>query len=51
LFLLRFLLLLFIIIIIILLSFFPRDMNESAADLRNYWTEFHDVIQIWYVCR
>jgi hypothetical protein len=23
-------------------SFFPRDMNVSAADLRNYWTEFHE---------
>ena len=30
-----------IIIIILLLSFFLRDMNVSAADLRNYWTEFH----------
>ena len=22
--------------------FFPRTMNLSTADLRNYWTEFHD---------
>ena len=23
-------------------SFFPRDMHVSAADLRNYCTEFHE---------
>ena len=23
-------------------SFFPCDMNVSEADLRNYWTEFHE---------
>ena len=23
-------------------SFFPFDMNVSTADLRNYWTEFHE---------
>jgi hypothetical protein len=22
--------------------FFPCDMNVSAADLRNYWTEIHE---------
>jgi hypothetical protein len=22
--------------------FFPRTMNLSTADLRNYWTEFHE---------
>jgi hypothetical protein len=22
--------------------FFPRTMNLSMADLRNYWTEFHE---------
>ena len=27
---------------ILVISFFPRDMNVSAADLRNYWTEFHE---------
>ena len=32
----------FLIIIIILLSFFPRTMNLSTADLRNYCTEFHE---------
>jgi hypothetical protein len=36
-----------IIIIILLflsffLSFFPWTMNLSTADLRNYWTEFHE---------
>ena len=31
-----------IIIIILLLSFFPWHMNLSMADLRNYWTEFHE---------
>ena len=29
-------------IIILLLSFFPWHMNLSTADLRNYWTEFHE---------
>ena len=24
------------------LSFFPWTMNLSTADLRNYWTEFHE---------
>ena len=24
------------------LSFFPWHMNLSTADLRNYWTEFHE---------
>jgi hypothetical protein len=33
---------LIIIIIILLLSFFPWTMNLSTADLRNYWTEFHE---------
>ena len=23
-------------------SFFPHNMNVSVADLRNYWTEFHE---------
>ena len=32
----------FLINIIILLSFFPCTMNLSTADLRNYWTEFHE---------
>jgi hypothetical protein len=27
---------------ILLLSFFPWYMNLSMADLRNYWTEFHE---------
>ena len=27
------------------LSFFPWTMNLSMADLRNYWTEFHEKIQ------
>jgi hypothetical protein len=31
-----------VIIIILLLSFFPWHMNLSTADLRNYWTEFHE---------
>ena len=31
-----------LVIIIILLSFFPWLMNLSMADLRNYWTEFHE---------
>jgi hypothetical protein len=31
-----------LVIIIILLSFFPWHMNLSTADLRNYWTEFHE---------
>ena len=31
-----------IIIILLLLSFFPWTMNLSTADLRNYWTEFHE---------
>ena len=35
-------LLLLLIIIIILLSFFLCGMNVSTADLRNYWTEFHE---------
>ena len=26
----------------LLLSFFLCDMNVSTADLRNYWTEFHE---------
>jgi hypothetical protein len=30
------------IIIILLLSFFSWHMNLSTADLRNYWTEFHE---------
>ena len=30
------------LIIILLLSFFPWHMNLSMADLRNYWTEFHE---------
>jgi hypothetical protein len=25
-----------------LLLFFPWTMNLSTADLRNYWTEFHE---------
>jgi amino acid transporter len=33
---------LIIIIILLLLSFFPWHMNLSTADLRNYWTEFHE---------
>ena len=24
--------------------FFPRTMNLSTADLRNYWTEFHETL-------
>ena len=24
--------------------FFPRTMNLSTADLRNYWTEFHEAL-------
>ena len=24
--------------------FFPRTMNFSTADLRNYWTEFHEIL-------
>jgi len=24
--------------------FFPRTMNLSMADLRNYWTEFHETL-------
>jgi hypothetical protein len=31
-----------IIIILLFLSFFPWTMNLSTADLRNYWTEFHE---------
>jgi hypothetical protein len=31
-----------VIIIILLLSFFLQTMNLSTADLRNYWTEFHE---------
>ena len=26
------------------LSFFPWTMNLSTADLRNYWTEFHETL-------
>jgi hypothetical protein len=25
-----------------ILCFFPQSMNLSTADLRNYWTEFHE---------
>jgi hypothetical protein len=39
LFLLRFLLFFFFLLF---LSFFPWHMNLSTADLRNYWTEFHE---------
>ena len=31
-----------VIIIILFLSFFPWTMKLSTADLRNYWTEFHE---------
>ena len=31
-----------VIIIFLLLSFFLWHMNLSTADLRNYWTEFHE---------
>jgi hypothetical protein len=34
-----------IIIIVLFLSFFPWTMNLSTADLRNYWTEFHETWQ------
>jgi hypothetical protein len=41
-----FLIIIIIIIIILLflplLSFLPWHMNLSMADLRNYWTEFHE---------
>jgi hypothetical protein len=30
------------LIIILFLSFFPWTMNLSTADLRNYWTEYHE---------
>ena len=40
LFLLHFFLLLFFFSFF--LSFFPWTMNLSTADLRNYWTEFHE---------
>ena len=42
---LRFLLLLFLLLLLFssfFLSFFPWHMNLSMADLRNYWTEFHE---------
>jgi hypothetical protein len=29
-------------IILLFLSFFPWTMNLSTADLRKYWTEFHE---------
>ena len=31
-----------IIILFLFLSFFPWTMNLSTADLRNYWTQFHE---------
>ena len=31
-----------LIIIIIILLLFLCDINVSTADLRNYWTEFHE---------
>ena len=44
LFLLRFLLLLLLLFSSssFFLSFIPWHMNLSTADLRNYWTEFHE---------
>ena len=39
------LLLLFLFLLLLffsVLSFFPWIMNLSTADLRNYWTEFHE---------
>ena len=39
------LLLLFLFLLLLffsVLSFFPWTMNLSTADLRNYWTEFHE---------
>ena len=47
LFLLRFLLLLLLLLLLLFsffLSFFPWTMNLSTADLRNYWTEFHETL-------
>jgi hypothetical protein len=32
----------FLLLLLLLLFFLSRDMNVSAADLRNYWTEFHE---------
>jgi hypothetical protein len=29
---------------LLFLSFFPWTMNLSTADLRNYWTEFHETL-------
>ena len=31
-----------LLLLLLLLSFFPWHMNLSTADLRNYWTEFHE---------
>ena len=37
-----FLIIIIIIILLLLISFFLWHMNLSTADLRNYWTEFHE---------
>jgi hypothetical protein len=37
-----------LVIILILSPFFPRTMNLSTADLRNYWTEF---LETWWSYR
>jgi hypothetical protein len=29
-------------ILVVILILFPQTMNFSTADLRNYWTEFHE---------
>jgi hypothetical protein len=45
LFLLRFFFLLLLLLLLLFsFSFFPRTMNLSTADLRNYWTEFHEAL-------
>ena len=31
-----------LLLLLLLLSFLPWHMNLSTADLRNYWTEFHE---------
>jgi hypothetical protein len=37
-----------LVIILILSPYFPRTMNLSTADLRNYWTEF---LETWWSYR